>query len=46
MQSFLSSIYQVSEDSNTIRQIIKKIFVFYVSFGDRINTLYLKGNRL
>lgn len=46
MQTFLATVYQTVDDSNTIRQVIKKVFVFYVSFGDRINNAFLKGNRL
>jgi len=34
------------EKSSDIRSAIKKVFMFYVSFGDRLNTNHLKANKL
>jgi hypothetical protein len=43
----LTTINQKSYDNREdIKQMLKKVFFFYVSFGDRLNSTALKGNKL
>jgi hypothetical protein len=46
MQNISMVMNKTFENSEDFKYILKKIFVFYVSFGDRLNATHLKANKL
>jgi len=46
MQNLSVIMNKSFESSDDFKYILKKIFVFYVSFGDRLNATHLKANKL